>query len=344
MTAWRPTLQALALGLAGAAAAELLHFPAPWLTGPALFVSLAAMWGVGVAIPDMLRQACFIVIGMTMGAGVTPETVATAAHWPMAIVALCVGLLAIMAISTVLLQRLFGFSRITAILACTPGHLSYVLSLSTETGADIATVSIIQSIRVLTLTLVVPIVVVTAFSGEPARLVATVEPMSLPVLAATAIASFVAGWIFLKLKVPAATLIGALAVSAGLHATETVHGAMPAWLTVPAFIMMGTLIGTRFNGSGWSSIRRALKASALVVGVAIAVSAALAAAVAAWIGLRPDHVLVAFAPGGLDAMVAMGALLGANPAFVAAHHVSRIIFLTFVMPVVMALEARRRTP
>ena len=46
----------------------------------------------------------------------------------------------------------------TARLAAAPGHLSYVLSLSTETRADIALLSVVQSLRVLTLTLLVPLV------------------------------------------------------------------------------------------------------------------------------------------------------------------------------------------
>ncbi len=343
----RATVQALALGIAGAVVATVLHLPAPWLTGPALFVSVAAMSGLAVSVPDRLRHACFVVIGMTMGAGVTPETIATARQWPLAIVVLCIGLVAIMAITTIALQRLFGLDRLTALLSATPGHLSYVLSLSAETGADLATVSVIQSIRVLTLTLAVPLVVVAVFSGEQAPLVVTAQSMTLPALGATGLAAVAAGWLFMRLKVPAGFLIGALAASAALHATDAVTGIMPAWLTVPAFSLMGTLIGTRFNGTGWASIRRALTASLLVVGVAIAVSALLALAVAAAIGQRPDHVLIAFAPGGLETMAAMGVLLGANPAFVAAHHVARIVFLTFLMPVVMAVvmavEARRKS-
>lgn len=344
MVAWRPALQALVLGIGGAVVAALLHFPAPWLTGPALFVSVAAVAGVDVSIPDILRHGCFIIIGMTMGAGVTPEVIATARQWPIAIITLCIGLIIIIAVSTFALQRLFGFDRLTALLSATPGHLSYVLSLSTETGADIATVSIVQSIRVLTLTLAVPVIVVTVFSGEQAPLVAAASTMTPAALAATTVAATVTGWIFLRLKVPAALLIGALAASAVLHATETVTGAMPAWLTIPAFSLMGTLIGTRFNGVSLAGIRRALAAAVLVVAVAMGVSAVLALLVAAWIDFRPEHVLIAFVPGGLETMVAMGALLGANPAFVAAHHVSRLVFLTFVMPVALALEARRRTP
>lgn len=342
MGPWRPTVQALAIGICGAALAALLHFPAPWLTGPALAVTLAALAGVDVAIPGILRHGCFVVIGMTMGAGVTPETLATARQWPAAILILCAGLIVIMAVSTAALQRLFGLDRITALLSSTPGHLSYVLSLSTETKADTVTVSIIQSIRVLTLTLAVPVVVVMGFSGDQAPLVIAAQSMTAFGLVVTAIVAVIVGGVMLWLNLPAAFLIGALVVSAALHATEAVHGVMPAWLTIPAFTLMGTLIGTRFNGTSWPAVWRALKASTMVTGTAIAVSSALAFVVAAWIGVPPEHVLIAFAPGGLETMAAMGVLLGANPAFVAAHHVSRIMFLTLLMPLVMALYARRK--
>jgi uncharacterized membrane protein AbrB (regulator of aidB expression) len=51
------------------------------------------------------------------------------------------------------------------------------------------------------------------------------------------------------------------------------------------------------------------------------------------------HVLVAFAPGGLETMIAMGAVLGVVPGFVAACHIARLFVLTFLLPMLLA-----RTP
>lgn len=330
-----PTLFALALGTGGALVAYFLNIPAPWLTGPALVVSIAGIAGVPLFMPDFLRNAVFVVIGMTMGAGITPETVATAAKWPLSIVTLFVGLIIIMFISARLLHSKFGYDRETALLSSAPGHLSYVLSLSTETKADVPVLSIVQTMRVLTLTLAVPFIVSFIYPDLEPRFSFPGAPMTLWSLGVVALLALIFGFGLKRLKVPAALLMGGLLVSSLVHVTETIPGTVPAWLTIPAFTLMGTLIGTRFGGVTWSLLKSVLGASLVMTGIALIVSGAAALLVSLFIDVPPAHLLIAFAPGGLETMAAMGIMLDANPAFIAAHHVLRILFLTIAIPLML---------
>ena len=109
---------------------------------------------------------------------------------------------------------------------------------------------------------------------------------------------------------------------------------------VPAFIVMGTLIGTRFSGTDWVFLRKASGAALAVTTLAGVVAAGAALVAAATLDLPLLQTLVGYAPGGLEAMAAMALLLGVNPAFVAAHHVSRLLFLTFLIPIVMRSASR----
>ena len=68
----------LAAGLLGALGAWWLGFPAPALTGPALLVTILSIAGLKTRVPDVLRNACFVVIGLSMRTGVTPEVYETA--------------------------------------------------------------------------------------------------------------------------------------------------------------------------------------------------------------------------------------------------------------------------
>jgi uncharacterized membrane protein AbrB (regulator of aidB expression) len=45
---------------------------------------------------------------------------------------------------------------------------------------------------------------------------------------------------------------------------------------------------------------------------------------------------LAFAPGGVEVMAAIAVETGLEPAFVAAHHVFRLIVLTVLVPVMIA--------
>ena len=77
------TVLTLSIGVAGALAFSAFDLPAAVLTGPAACVSVAAFAGLPVHIPTALRNFCFIIIGIGIGAGVTPDTVSAAAHWPL---------------------------------------------------------------------------------------------------------------------------------------------------------------------------------------------------------------------------------------------------------------------
>ncbi|MDX1737159.1 MAG: AbrB family transcriptional regulator, partial [Alphaproteobacteria bacterium] len=46
---------------------------------------------------------------------------------------------------------------------------------------------------------------------------------------------------------------------------------------------------------------------------------------------------VAFAPGGVEAMAAMAISLDFDPAFVAVHHLFRIIFLILILPIAVKI-------
>jgi len=95
---------------------------------------------------------------------------------------------------------------------------------------------------------------------------------------------------------------------------------------------LGALIGTRFSGVPLTQFLNGLSAGIAITVVAV-VFAAMASVPVAWaLGMPLVHVLVAFAPGGLETMIAMGAVLGVVPGFVAACHIARLLVLTVLLP------------
>lgn len=331
------TLLTLATAIAGAACAWLIAFPAPFLTGPAMAVTIVGFLGPSLKLPGMLMQVALVVLGMNIGAGVTPEVLETARRWPASFVVLGLCLVVIMLASGFWLRRVHGFDRRTSLLSATPGHLSFVLGLSADMNADIPRISLVQTIRVLALTLIVPVLV--ANLGGEVRESAPVPPMGIAVLVMTFALSLAAGRVLFWLRVPAALLLGAMGVSTLLHLSGAIGGAMPNWLAMPAFLVMGAMIGTRF-----STVTPAMLKDCLSAGVAVTLIASIMAALAAclvgfWLGLPLGQVIVAFMPGGLEAMIAIAVLLGADPAFVAAHHVMRLFILSALVPLMVG---RRR--
>ncbi|WP_316013388.1 AbrB family transcriptional regulator [Roseobacter sp. HKCCA0434] len=329
------TLTALAIGAVGAAIATTLRFPAPVLMGPAILVTLAAVMGVRLHMPVALRNTAFIVIGIGMGSGVTPETLQAARTWPFSVLAMPVVVTAILFGGAFAVARIFRFDWRTSVLAASPGHLSYVLGLGLDVRADVGTVTVVQSLRLLALTLLVPVVVM--LGGVPGTAGEVAAPLPLPALVATILCAALAGWGLQRAGVPAALLLGGMGVSAIAHGAGIVHGGVPLWLSVPAFLVMGTLIGTRFDGAKLATLRAAAGAALVLTTLSVALAMIGAFAVTAVTGLPVMQVLIAFAPGGVETMAAMAVLLDADPAYVAAHHVLRLFVLTGLVPLALRL-------
>ena len=103
---------------------------------------------------------------------------------------------------------------------------------------------------------------------------------------------------------------------------------------------MGSLIGTRFVGVDRGALAGAILAGLVCTLVACGVAALGAVLASEIVGLPPAVLLLAFAPGGVEVMAAIAIETGLEPAFVAAHHVFRLLVLTVIVPV-MVIWARR---
>ncbi|MCR9137664.1 MAG: AbrB family transcriptional regulator [Alphaproteobacteria bacterium] len=324
----------LGIGIAGAALAWLVQFPAPALTGPALSVSLLAVAGLTLSVPLLLRHACFVVIGLSMGTGVTPEVIETARQWPLSFLFLGASVVTIFFSCRLLLQRGWKQDRNTAILSSTPGHLSYILGLSTTIKGDLASISVIQSTRVLALTLLVPFAV-SLMGYDTSKMALPGAQMTLGPLLVSVGVALVLGLFLNRLRVPAALLLGGMVFSTATHMSGMVVGHVPLYASIPAFIVMGSLIGTRFSGVNMATLRRALGAGLGVTLVAFLVTIIFAVLLVQFVDLPLPQVLIAFAPGGVESMAAMAVIMNADPTFVAAHHVWRLVILTFLAPMIL---------
>ena len=332
----KTTLVTLAIGAIGAALAWLLSIPAPVLTGPALMISLVSLTGLRTDIAPLLREFCFVILGVGTGAGFNSSAGAAILTWPLAFVALAIGLAVTMFACRVVLEHWFGFDRRSALLAATPGHLSFVMSIAADTRADLGRVAVVQSIRLLALTLIVPFAAL-AMGYPPIHVGMTpdtpLEPLPLLALMAGGAAL---GVVLRRFRAPAPMVLGGMIVSSVTHVTEIVPGAVPPVVLVPAFLVLGALIGTRFSGMSLSVLMESLVAGAVVTLIAAFAAVLAAIPVAAALGFPLAHVLTAFSPGGLETMIALGAALGASPGFVVACHVIRLLVLSAMIPFFVA--------
>ena len=331
-----PVLLTLAISALGGGLAHLLGLPAGWLMGGALAVTVAAMLSVPVAMPDRLRDVAFVLIGLSMGASVAPDSLALLASWPISITALALELVIIVAATGWMLTRLFRLDPGTAYLSSFPGHLSFVLGIAATGVGNARQIVIIQVIRILMLTIAVPIgaVFLPIDHFPPAEAEAFLSPLQLALLALACVAT---GLVFIWLKVPAGMVLGAMAAATAAKLGGLYTEAMPPPLVVITFILTGALIGSRFLGITRAEFAAAAKGGLIATGMTLAIVTIMALGVAQLVDMPFGQIWLGLSPGALEGMGALGIALGYDTAFIAAHHVIRLLMLSFAIPAVVVL-------
>jgi membrane AbrB-like protein len=337
MIAWenaRRTALTLAIGVAGALAAALLGLPAAPLIGACLATSAAAWCGLKLRVDGHLRDAGFLVIGLSLGSGFEAGLLSRAGEWAVSLVFLCVSIVATLFVGRWLMMRFWGRDSLTALVSTAPGLLSVTLAIAAERRVDLPTVVVMQSMRVLVLTAGLPLLL-SGLGGAPAAVPDRPSFGVPPLLLLMAI-----GWglslLFQRLRFPAPFFVGGMAASGALHLSGAVEGLPPPAVLFAGFCITGATVGSRFSSIRFSEILRLIWATVATVGAAAAVAGLFALLVARLTGLPPGEVWVAFAPGGVEGMAAIGLYMGFDPAYVALHHLARIGVLMLLLPLLTA--------
>jgi len=332
----------LLIAACGGAVFQFMGLPAAWLSGAMVFVAVMTLAGAPTLLPNRLRDALFMVIGMSMGAGVRPEVIERLAEWPVSMALLVVVVVCVTLVGYVVLHFGARWSRETAYFGAIPGALSYVIALATDRGADLPRIASSQSVRLFVLVAILPYAVVSSSgesSGEGAVLLVSSPAETLLGVPLCLIASFLA----VKLRVPGGWMTGAFFMSAGLNASGLLTLVLPQHVLVPSFVMMGAMIGCRFAEMTLRQFLSVLGASLAAFCAAFLTSIIGALVISALVDIPFGQALLAYAPGGLEVMTLLAFMLDLDPAFVAAHQIVRYTGMVLLLPFVTGLVLGRRS-
>ncbi len=331
--------ETLAIALCGGAIFAWLGLPAGLVSGSVLAVAAAALFGRPVKVPLALARICYVIVGILLGAVVTPQTLRGVATWPTSIALLMVGSIVMMLATSQYLRVVHRWDPLSALLGASPGSLAQVISLSTELGGDLRAIAIVQTVRILLLVIGLPnglalfglVVPAVAAARGPAGM-AVLGEMAL--LVATATACAVA---FYRLRFPGGLLFGAMTGSAILHGTGTIHAVLPWWIGSTCVIVLGGVVGSRFANTTLRSLAGFLGAAFGSFAVSMAVATLFVLIDVHFLSFPIANVVIAFAPGAQDTMMVLALALHLDPVYVGAHHLARFLVVTFSL----ALGARR---
>lgn len=328
---FRRTLPTLAGGFLGGFAFWALGLPAPWLSGAMVGMIGVIRIGVDPYLPSFLRDVGMLLAGIVTGSAITPEMIGIISRYPASLAGLALVTWIIVHAGRATLTRGFGWDRQTAFFASVPGALSVVIATAATRNVDMLRVAAIQAFRLFVLIAVLPSVVILS---APRADIAPVPLLSAPAFAWVCAAGVVIALLFERFGVMAPFLLGGMAATGGLHIAGTVVGTPPDAVAGLAMLLVGIFAGSRFSSLDGASLR-ALALPGIAVFLVTSAIAALGAVVVAFlIGLPLGMVLVAYAPGGLEAMVLLGLALGLDPLYVTAHHVGRFVMIAAALPLI----------
>ena len=338
---------ALAVGGAGGWTFARLNLPLPWMLGAMVGCTLAALVRAPVAAPAVVRPPMTVVIGVMLGAGFSPEVVGSIPGWLPTLLGLAAFAAVAGAASVAWFRKVAGFDLPTAYFAGMPGGLVEMVVVGEERGGDARTIALVHSARILLVVLALPFMIQVA-SGTPlgARARVGASVLATPWLdelwfVATAVAGVLLGrW----LRLPARLLVGPMLASAAVHVAGLSRFVPPVEVVNAAQLVLGTVIGCRFAGVSPREILRILLLTLGSTTILLAITLGFALGVSRVSSHGVVPLLLAYSPGGLAEMSLVALALGIEVAFVAAHHVVRVVLVMAVAGPVFALVRRWRRP
>lgn len=333
-----PVFYAFASGLVGVAVFHALSLPLPWLLGPILGCLIAALSGVPVRGIKALNDSMRTILGVAVGATLTPAVLATfPAMWPtlvlVPVMVVCIG-----AVGIPYFQRIWGYDFPTAYYATMPGGLQDMLIFGEEAGGNVRSLSLIHATRVLVIVVTLPFLLKAVWDANldnpPGMPLLDVPLTELGLMVLCAILGWKgAQWVGLF----GASILGPLILTAAVTLLGWLENRPPAEAIWAAQFFIGMVIGGKYSGITMDEARRDI-ISGIGFCLILIVLTVIFVEVIYNLDLAPGmEALLAFAPGGQAELTVLALIVGADAAFVVAHHVLRIFVVILGAPLAARL-------
>jgi membrane AbrB-like protein len=328
-------LRALGIGAGGGIAFWLLNMPLPWMLGAMTACIAASVAGIRVGMPRWLRSGMVVVLGVMLGSSFTPALFEQIGRWGLTLCGLVAYVVLAGGATYLYFRRVAGYGPITSFFTAMPGGLNEMVLVGGAMGGDSRLIGLTHGARVM---LVVFILVFGfRYFGDyhptgGAGAGQSILHFPLGDLAILAACGVVGASVAIWLRLPAAPLLGAMIASGVVHLTGLTTSRPPAELVAAAQIAIGSAVGSRFAGVKLATIGKTTLHAAAGTVITLGAAFACASALHGLTGIPVPALLLAYAPGGLAEMSLVALALGIDAAFVATHHIARILLIIGVAP------------
>ncbi|MEO6217147.1 MAG: AbrB family transcriptional regulator [Sphingomonas sp.] len=339
------TRWALLLGLSALFGGVLdwIGLPAGLLLGPMIAAILLAIRGQAVSIPALPFQGAQAIVGCLVAASFNAGTLhMVAAHWPVFLGTTAATLTMAVLIGW-LIARLGWLPGSVAIWGCMPGGAAAMVLMAQSYGAEWRLVAVMTYSRVVCVAGTASIVAaLLGAHGAHSPTSVWFPPIDLIAFGETLLIATIGAWLGIRLKLPAAPMIGALILGTGLNIAGLIRFELPGWLLAASYAVVGWRIGLHFTRDIVRAAARALPRILLSTALLIGFSAMLGMLLAKVGGVDPVTAYLATSPGGMDSVAIIAASTKVDVPYVMALQALRFFACVIGGPALARFAVRRQ--
>lgn len=338
----RARLITFSIALVGVGVFQFFALPLPFLFGPMFACLFAALLGVPMQGAGQISVAARTVLGVAVGASITPAILGQVPLMAMTLAMIPVYVAIIGMVGVPFFQRICGFDRITSYYAAMPGGFQDMVLFGQEAGGNPRALSLIHATRVLVIVTLVPILLTGPFGvsldqpiGAPAREVPLQE---MAIMVAVALIGWKGG---VRIGLFGAAILGPMILATALSLGDILHHRPPAEAIMAAQFFIGMGIGMQFRGVTLAELRHDVAAGAAFAVILAALAGAFTVLAYKMGGAPMLEAFLSFAPGGQAEMTILAIVAGADLGFIVIHHLMRLIVVITGAPIMAKLIWRK---
>ncbi|MDB4846769.1 AbrB family transcriptional regulator [Candidatus Pelagibacter sp.] len=326
------------ISIPSAIIADFFNVPLAWMIGPMIVTSLTALNGFQVLMPKIALSSILIILGLHIGNYIDQNLLTQMVNWIWTTVIMFFYIVISILIVSKYLQKFSGYKEKTSIFSSAPGALGPLMILAEYEKSDLSQVATAHLIRLIIIITVFPFIIVN-LSPTASLELEKFDYMSQNHwdLVLLIIASLVFIFFFDKFKVPAALLSGTLVASGFLQIFDIASYKLPDASINFCLLILGASVGCRFANK---TIKEVSSNSfhGLVATILLVLLGLVAAYIATFfVDTNFLSLILSFCPGGIYEVAVIAIAFDLDPDFVAFHHIIRLLFILFTVPVFLRI-------
>lgn len=335
---------ALILALIG----DSLHLPIPWLLLP---IIVSIIWSMvknddNLPIPKLFNIIGQGVIAVFTASRFTPDILMGSKDYFLPLI-ICIVVTSLLSLfNGYVIYKFTEIDFTTSFLGCIPGAGHSLVAMSEEMGADAITVTILQYLRIIMVSVIVPMIV--GFFHTPMNQIETIShhqllaslplPINLLILSLSTILGVKIGSL---LKIPSTLFLGAFISNLLLFSFFPYEIILPQSIFRGGLLLLGLSIGIKFKIEAMGKLLKAVFLEIILVLILIGTCFMMGY----WFHLvtKIDTLtaVLGSTPGGLSAMMATVIELGGNSSFVLTMQMTRMSLILLLTPIIGSYLMRK---